>query len=188
MNAQRAISSKPGATIHRRTRIVLMISVLDPFPDITVHVVQAERVGVEGANRQRIFTIEAGMFDIKACTRSEGSACSSPASIFPFGLTRQSIRVSGGLGQPINIGLSIRPTDAGDRMGIVLFETWSIPSEGCLDQPFVVVPIGAVAARLIPIGSGEECSIFLSLDLISAECERLNCELADRQFVLPWLF
>src|SRR5262245_7996141 len=52
-----AIAGCPYRAIRRRPVVVAMPTILDPFPDIAVHVVETERIGGERADRGGLSTV-----------------------------------------------------------------------------------------------------------------------------------
>src|SRR5436309_14830131 len=113
------------------------LAILDPFPHIAMHIVEPELVRFERSHRSRVAEsvlagghdpirkgsaggliravavfADAGIF-VPVCK----ARCRSAAgSIFPLRLGQKPVRVAGLRAKPLNIGVSIFPTDAGDRM------------------------------------------------------------------------
>jgi hypothetical protein len=101
----------PGSAVGRRTRVVVIPAILSPLPDIAKHVVEAELVWRETANRRResksvaalsIYAaltrmcpteVPIGMIDVTAELRGSITAvtrrcCSRPRGVFPLSLRR----------------------------------------------------------------------------------------------------
>ena len=51
----RPILFYPSRTIRRCARIVLVLMILTPFPDIAMYIVQPERIGIERTDRGGLF-------------------------------------------------------------------------------------------------------------------------------------
>jgi len=97
-------------------------SVLAPFPDIAVHVVEAEGIGREGAYRGgflavfarrravvAVVAVEVGLVRADACSEVEGGAGAGTAGVFPFRFAGQPVGVAALPTQPGAIGLGLVP-------------------------------------------------------------------------------
>jgi hypothetical protein len=111
-HAAAAIAAGPGAAVIWRPLVVVVPAVLDPLPDIAMHVVEAPLVGRVRADLDGLSDILA---EVGVVVRDPGanviSRCrSGPAGIFPLGLAEEAIAMAGLAAQPTQIALDVVPT------------------------------------------------------------------------------
>lgn len=118
----------PDRTIRGRTVVVVVPSILAPFPDVAVHLVQPEGVGRECAHRHGLpsvfalgravvggVAVEVGLVSGDARVEVERRAGARPAGVFPFRLAGQPIGPPRLFAQPGAVGFGIVPGDVDDR-------------------------------------------------------------------------
>ena len=112
----------PRRTIRGRPAVALVVAILDPFPDIAVHVVEAERIGRERADRGGL---PASHWLPQPLQLALPLPISSPQEyavvragarrVFPFGLGQQPVGLAGHAGQPGHILLGVVPAHVDHR-------------------------------------------------------------------------
>src|SRR4029079_8621587 len=58
-DAESAVAGGPGSAVRRRARIAALVAVLDPLPDVAVHIVETEGVAGERPHVERLLAVEA---------------------------------------------------------------------------------------------------------------------------------
>src|SRR5262249_31361953 len=108
-------------SIRWRLIVVAFIAVLHPFPNIAVHIVEAESIGLFLANGMWLAAgvrVAPGIFAERRYIVSERIACrgSRPCRVLPFGLGQQPIGLAGDSRKPRNIADGVVPTDINHRL------------------------------------------------------------------------
>src|SRR5262249_33661991 len=110
---------RPWRTVWRRSLVIAVIAILDPFPEVAVHVVEAERVGEERADWRRLpaipltaAAVAVGVPVPDLVAPGIGRAGTGARGVFPFGLGEQPVGPAGHSGKPCHILLGIVPIDA----------------------------------------------------------------------------
>ncbi len=109
-----------------------------PLPDVAVQVVQAPSIGFLLADRmRRTFLPELVVPGIVAqlllvVTKAVSGTTPRPAGVFPLCFRQQPIILTGLLGQPLAVGMGIRPRHIDDRMAAPApaLVTWLFPARG----------------------------------------------------------
>src|SRR5262249_52228024 len=106
----------PSCAIGRGTRIIFMITVLNPLPNVSYSVVQSKSVGLKRTHRPGLLAIPLAAAPIavrhalyQVIPPPIFRLCSSSGGILPFGFCRQPIAFARLLGQPLPVGVGIFP-------------------------------------------------------------------------------
>ncbi len=174
-NAPPTLPAGPGRPIRRRSIVVTMPAVFDPFPGISQYVVQSKAVRCKRPNRCGIgVAIFAQEDDVRCLFPVEcpGSRviryvcrlarpllpvappprrhCASSRHILPFRFRQQAIGLPCLGAQPTDIRSCIIPVDTNHRVPIVLRVAWAQPAFGGVQLPLLAIPGVAAPAHLAP--------------------------------------
>ncbi len=96
-NAKRAISGCPRGTVCRRTGVIAVPTILAPFADIAVHVVELKGIGWIGADWRRAIpvSIEVGVCGPELIAEGVARRGSCSARIFPFRFGQEPVSPTG---------------------------------------------------------------------------------------------
>ena len=89
-----AIGAEPSRAVRRRSIVVALIAVFDPFPNVAMHVVQAERIGGKRADWCSLNILPLAAATAAICISLSdlvapgiGGVRTSACRVFPFGLS-----------------------------------------------------------------------------------------------------
>src|SRR5262245_43228099 len=95
----------PGRAVVGGTFVVGVPTILDPLPDIAVHIVEAELVGRKRANWSgspavplAATAVAVGIVSADLIAPKIGRCCACASRILPFGFGEQAVRPAGHLG------------------------------------------------------------------------------------------
>src|SRR5580658_9621031 len=116
----------PRRTVSRCAVVIVMHAIFSPLPDIPLHVIEAELVWSERADRRRLAIVP---FTAASVAVGHGSSvglnvvapriyrlCSGAGRIFVFGFGQQPIGLAGYLGEPSRVLLRVPQIDIDDRL------------------------------------------------------------------------
>jgi len=148
--AEHTVFATPGGpcrTAGRRVVVVFVIAVLDPLPDVPMHLIEPPWVRSETVNRHGLFSILAlraavvgyGPVIVRPARRDrrappERRRPPSPRDIFPFRFTQQAMGLPGQAGPPIRRnGLGPKTFDAlyGSRLVPAIAQLFVVPQQMC---------------------------------------------------------
>src|SRR5262245_43776236 len=119
---QATIAALARSAVRGRALVVRIPAVLHPLPDVADHIVQAEAVRVEAADRRGLFaapaaagTVEIGAVGARRVAPGIPRGRSSAGRVFPLGFREEPIGSAGLLGEPRYIGLGVLPAHVDDR-------------------------------------------------------------------------
>ena len=89
-----AIGANPSRAVRRRSIVVALITVFDPFPNVAMHVVQAERIGSKRADWCGLNVLPLAAATAAICISLSdlvapgiGGVRTSACRVLPFGLS-----------------------------------------------------------------------------------------------------
>src|SRR6516165_6127948 len=113
----------PSRTVLRSPVVVLVLAILDPLPDIAMHVMETECIGGERADGSRPLIVPLAAAPVAIgvpfadlVAPRIGRLRSSTRRIFPFCLGEQPISLAGHPGEPGHIRLGVVPAHPNDRL------------------------------------------------------------------------
>src|SRR5262249_47707726 len=102
--------------------VIVMIAILNPLPDVTGHVVEPERIGLERSDWRGLLivplaatAVAVGIVSSNLVAPEIGRRAASASRVFPFRLGEQSIGLASHLRKPRHILLGVVPADIDDR-------------------------------------------------------------------------
>src|SRR5262245_50061073 len=97
-----AIGAKPSRAVRRRSIVVALIAVFDPFPNVAMHVVQAERIGSKRADWCGLNILPLAAATAAVCISLSdliapgiGGVLTGACCVLPFGLGEKSVALAG---------------------------------------------------------------------------------------------
>src|SRR5207302_5020529 len=99
-----------------RTVVVLVPAILDPLPDVAVHVVKPQRVRLKRSNGSRLLEIPStaaavaiGVAHARIVAPGIAGIGASPRGVLPFGLCQKPVLLASQLREPAYILLGVAP-------------------------------------------------------------------------------
>src|SRR5262245_9174093 len=152
------LTCRPRRAILRSAVVVVMTAILNPFPNIAVHVVHAKSIGGERADRNRLlvvpltaatFAVGVALADLVA--PRVGRRCSGARGILPLGFGQQPVGLPSRPGKPGDVALGFSPGDVDHRAPAA--------SIGAILDPCAIAILDTgipLVERHLELGHGEE--------------------------------